>query len=319
MPLRYLGRRLLQVIPMILTVVVLNFILIHLTPGDPASALAGQDAPQSYIDQLNHEYGLDKPIIVQLLTYIGHLFKADFGYSFSYQQSVLSIILSRLPATLLLVSISQILSIALGTMLGAVAARYNGRITDRIISFLTLTLYSIPVFWTGMVLIMIFALKLGWFPSSGMTSYAGGGSGSVGDVIHHLVLPVVALTAATMPVYARLTRAAAIEVMGEDFVTTSHAIGYPSRRIFYNHVLRNALLPTVTQAGLSMGFVFAGALLTETVFAWPGMGQLMYQAVFQRDYPLLMGIFVLTALCVALAMIVTDLVYAVLDPRVRYE
>lgn len=316
---RYLGSRLLQVIPMVLMVAIMNFVLVHIAPGDPASALAGQDAPQSYIDELNRKYGLDEPIIVQLGRYLGRMVVGDFGTSFSHHASVMSVILGRLPATLLLVSIAQVLSIVLGTLLGAVAARYQGRWIDRVVSFITLGLYSIPVFWTGLLLIMVFALKLGWLPSSGMTSLGVDGAGGLGDVLSHLVLPVTALTAATMPVYARLTRAAAMEVMREDFVTTSRAIGYPARRTFYNHVLRNALLPTVTQAGLSMGFVFAGALLTETVFAWPGMGQLMYQSVFARDYPLLMGIFVLTALCVGISMIVTDFAYALLDPRVRYE
>lgn len=318
MRITYAARRVAQILPMVLTVAVLNFFLVHLTPGDPASALAGENAPQSYIDELRRSYGLDAPMSTQLLHYLGKLAQGDLGYSFSYQQPVLSMILSRLPATILLVVASQAIAIVAGTLLGALAARHYGRWPDRIISFGSLTLYSVPVFWSGMVLILVFAVTLRALPSSGMSSYGADGITPV-DLLRHLVLPVTVLALNNLPVYARLTRSALLEVMNEDFVTTSRAIGYPHRRIFFRHALRNALLPTVTQAGVSMGFVFAGALLTETVFGWPGMGQLMYNAVFQRDYPLLMGIFILTAVCVAVAGLITDVIYSLVDPRVRYE
>ena len=311
----YIIRRILQVAPLILAVIVVNFALVHLAPGDPASALAGDNASPEYQEQLRVRFGLDKPIVEQLFIYLGKVFSGDLGYSFAYQQPVVNIILERLPATLMLMAGSLIPAIVVGTLLGALSAKHRGSWIDRVVSFLTLGLYSVPVFWSGMVLILIFSLTLGWFPTSGMRNY--GEDPSLFGVLHHLFLPALALSLYTMPTFARLTRSAMLDVLEEDFIRTSRAIGHPSRTVYYNHALRNAAMPTITVGGLSIGEMFSGALLTETVFAWPGMGQLMYQAVFQRDYPVLMGTFLITAVAVAVCMIIADVLYAVADPRVR--
>jgi peptide/nickel transport system permease protein len=317
----YVLRRVAQIIPLVLGVVAVNFLIIHLTPGDPASALAGDMAPPQYVEQLRQQYGLDKPLVVQLLVYFKHLLTGDLGYSFSYQQSVGSLVLGRIPATALLILAAQIPAIVFGTLLGAFAARHHGSWADRLIGLGTLGLYAVPVFLSGMLFILVFALKLKWFPTSGMTSFdVGGSTGAVVlDTLRHLVLPALTLGLYLLPVYARITRASVLEVMHEHYITTARSIGFSENVVFFRHALRNALLPTITTAGISIGLTFGGALLTETVFAWPGMGQLMYNALFQRDYPLIMGIFFVTAISVAVVSVITDVLLALADPRVAYE
>lgn len=315
---RYLLRRAVQVVPLVLVVVVLNFLLVHLTPGDPAAALAGEDAPQAYIEQLRQSYGLNDPLPAQLWTYLTKLVQGDLGFSFAYRRPVAELIASRIPPTLLLILVSHIPAIVGGTVLGAVAARNRGRSIDRVITTVSLALYSVPVFWSGLILILIFSLTLGWFPTSGMVNVAASGPDPI-DIARHLVLPASALALFTLPTYVRLTRAAVLEVLEDDYVRTSQAIGFHPRTVFYRHALRNALLPTITTAGISLGFIFAGALLTETVFAWPGLGSLMYQSVFQRDYPVLMGVFLITAISVAVMSLIVDIVYVWADPRVSYD
>ncbi len=312
---RYLLRRGVQVVPLVLAVIVVNFVLIHLAPGDPASALAGDSASPEYQAELRERFGLDKPVPVQLAIYLGNLLTGDFGFSYSFKRSVLEVILERMPATLLLLGAAIVPAVVLGTLLGALSARHRGGWADRVVSLLSLALFSVPVFWSGMVLVLFLSLGLGWFPTSGMRDYSG--DSSIWTTLHHLTLPALALSLHTLPVFARLTRSAMLEILDNDFVRTARAIGYPERTVIYRHALRNALLPTITVTGLQVGTMFAGALLTETVFAWPGMGQLMYQAVFQRDYPLLMGTFLITSIAVAICMLLADLCYALADPRVR--
>lgn len=318
---RYAIRRVVQIVPVMLFIAIVNFLLIHLAPGDPASALAGEGAPQEFIDALRIDYGLDKPLIEQLGTYLGTLLRGDLGFSFAYRRSVVEVIVERLPATLLLVFVSQIPAIVLGTLLGAYSARHYPSKIDNLVTAVSLSLYAVPIFWSGLLLILVFAVWLRWLPASGMFSLAAPseGIGRVLDVARHMTLPATALFLYSLPTYVRLTRASVIEVMREDFVTTARAIGYSENVVFFRHALRNALLPAVTVAGLSLSFVFAGALLTETVFGWPGMGRLMYEGVLKRDYPVLMGVFLVTSALVLIVGILTDLLYAKLDPRVSYE
>ena len=316
---RYALRRLLQVFPVILLVTILNFLLIHAAPGDPATVLAGDHAPLAYIAELRESYGLDKPLLTQLFVYLGKLARGDLGFSYAYRRPVLEVVVERLRATLLLLLVSQVLAIFVGTLLGTLAARYQGSLADVVISGIALLLYSIPVFWMGLMLILVFAVRLGWLPSSGMVSFNGSsGEGGTG-VARHLVLPVIALFLYILPTYVRLARESVVEIAREDFITTARAIGYTERVVFIKYALRNALLPLVTVAGLSLSSMFAGALLTETVFGWPGMGRLMYDAVIQRDFPVLMGGFLLTSVMVIIGSFVTDLLYTYLDPRVRYS
>jgi peptide/nickel transport system permease protein len=318
---RYALRRVVQILPVMLFIAVINFLLIHLAPGDPAAALAGEGAPQEFIEALRVDYGLDKPVLQQLGTYLATLLQGDLGYSFAYRRPVVEVIVERLPATALLVFASQIPAIVLGTLLGAYSARHYPSKIDNAVTAVSLSLYAVPIFWSGLLLILVFAVWLRWLPASGMFSLTAPseGLGRFLDIARHMALPTTALFLYSLPTYVRLTRASVIEIMREDFVTTARAIGYSENVVFFKHALRNALLPAVTVAGLSLSFVFAGALLTETVFGWPGMGRLMYEGVLKRDYPVLMGVFLVTSALVLIVGIVTDLIYAALDPRVSYE
>jgi len=318
---RYALRRVAQIVPVMLFIAIVNFLIIHLAPGDPAAALAGEGAPQEFIEALRVDYGLDKPLIEQLGVYLGTLLQGDLGYSFAYRRPVVEVIVERLPATLLLVLGSQIPAIVLGTLLGAFSARHYPSKIDSIVTGVSLSLYAMPIFWSGLLLILIFAVTLRWLPASGMFSFTAppDGIGRVIDIAQHMVLPATALFLYSLPQYVRLTRASVIDIMREDFITTARAIGYSENVVFLKHALRNAMLPAVTVAGLSLSFVFAGALLTETVFGWPGLGRLMYEGVLKRDYPILMGVFLVTSALVLIVGILTDLIYATLDPRVSYE
>ena len=318
---RYGLRRVVQIVPVMFFIAVINFLIIHLAPGDPAAALAGEGAPQEFIEALRVDYGLDRPLIEQLGVYLTTLLQGDLGYSFAYRRPVVDVIVERLPATLLLVLGSQLPAIALGTLLGAFSARHYPSKIDSVVTGVSLSLYAMPIFWSGLLLILIFAVTLRWLPASGMFSFSAppDGFGRALDIARHMVLPATALFLSSLPQYVRLTRASVIEIMREDFITTARAIGYSENVVFMKHALRNALLPAVTVAGLSLSFVFAGALLTETVFGWPGMGRLMYEGVLKRDYPVLMGVFLVTSALVLIVGILTDLLYAALDPRVSYE
>lgn len=316
---QYLLRRVLQIFPVILVAVILNFLLINFAPGDPALILAGEYAPDEYIAELRKSYGLDEPLLYRLWIYIMQLLQGDLGYSFAYRRPVLELLLEHAQNTLLLVVGSQGFSIVIGTWLGAMAARYHSRWQDNAITYGTLLLYCLPVFWTGLMLIMIFAVKLRWLPSSGMMDFLAFNRPRWIDLLYHMVLPVTCLFLYTLPTYTRLARASVLEVVREDFVTTARAIGYSERVVYMRHALRNALLPTVTVAGLSLSSLLTGALLVETVFAWPGLGRLMFEAVSQRDFPVLMGGFLFATILVIIGNFIVDILYTYLDPRVTYS
>jgi peptide/nickel transport system permease protein len=315
---RYVGRRLLEIVPLVFAVVAINFVLVHLAPGDPALFLAGENSNSEQLAAIRHKYGFDQPIYMQFATYLALLLRGDLGYSYFQSKTVLQLILERLPATLLLVFPAYTLGILLGTLIGVFAAKkYPGK-TDTVVSLSSMAAYSAPTFWLGMLLILIFARDLRIFPSFGITSLTAEKQGLeyALDIGWHLFLPVVTLMAWCLPTFVRLARASTIEVMREDFMLTARAKGLSDNVIFFKHALRNSLLPTVTTAGLYMGMIFSGAILTETVFAWPGMDLLLYHSIATRDYPVMSGIFMFTTLCVALAMLITDIVCALLDPRV---
>jgi len=316
---RYLVRRIAQIAPVILALVIFNFVLVHIAPGDPATALAGDSAPLEYVEKLLASYGLDQPLYTQLFIYLQKLAQGDLGYSFAYRKPVLEVLVSRINPTLLLVGVSQLLAIPLGIALGAVAARRRNGWFDNILSASMLALYSVPVFWLGLVFILFFAVHAQWLPSSGMMSFTYGRPPDPWDIARHLILPLSVLVLHSLPIYARITRESVIEAAQDDSVTTARAIGYPEGAVFRRFALRNALLPVTTVAGLSLSSLFAGALLVETVFAWPGMGRLMYDAVAQRDFPVLMGGFLFTSLMVVVGSLATDIIYVYLDPRVVYK
>ncbi len=307
--------------PLVLAVLVLTFILIHLAPGDPIYILAGDGGDKAYYTQMRAYYGLDRPLLEQLVRYLLAVLRGDFGYSFTYQQPVFQVILGRVPATVLLVGTALALSTILGLLLGTISRARRHTKLDRAVSVLTLTVYGIPVFWLGQLLIIVFAIGLKWFPIEGMVSARDDYTGMLYgiDVLHHLALPAITLALSQLALTVRLTRTTLREVLGEDFVRTARAKGLPERVVVLRHALRNALLPIVTVIGNEIGLLLTGAALTETVFAWPGLGRLLLNATLNRDYPLLMAIFILVAVTVIMANLFTDLLYTWLDPRVRYN
>jgi peptide/nickel transport system permease protein len=316
----YIVRRLIQAIPLILGIVVVNFCLIHLAPGDPITTLVGEfQVSPEYVASVKKEYGLDKPLPLQLLVYVLNVLKGDFGYSFSLKQSVLSVILDRVPATVLLMVMAIVYSTILGVIFGVVSSKKQYSKTDNVVTFLSLIGYSLPVFWLGQILLITLSLQLSLFPAQGMQSLRESYTGIWYwiDVLHHLVLPAFALGLGYLAINTRFTRASMIEVMSQDYIRTARAKGLSEKAITYKHALRNALLPLVTMTGLNFGFLLAGAVLTETVFAWPGLGRLMYDSIYTRDYPVLMGMFIFISVVVILTNLITDIFYSVLDPRIR--
>jgi peptide/nickel transport system permease protein len=318
---RYVFRRLLQAIPVVLGVVVLNFLLLQLAPGDAATVLAGEagGAPAEYVQALRQRFGLDKPVPVQLALYVKNILALDLGYSFRNQSPVLPLILARLSATLLLMGTTLVLSLGIGVLLGLLAAVWVRSWKDHLISVAAIIAYAMPLFWIGLMLILLFAIKLDWLPTSGMEDAAAFYEGweRVVDIARHLILPAVTLSLFYMALYARLMRATMLEQRGLDYVTTARAKGLSERQITLRHVLRNALMPVVTVAGVQVGSLLGGSVVVESVFAWPGLGQLAFQALFARDLNLLLGIFFISSCLVVTINIVVDVVYVLLDPRVR--
>jgi peptide/nickel transport system permease protein len=318
---RYILRRILQAVPLLLGILIINFTLIHLAPGDPIYLLAGDAGDAAYFAAMRAKFGLDQPIPTQLGLYLLNAAQGQFGYSFAYTRPVFEVIWSRVPATLLLMGGSLILSTALGIWMGIVSARRAHSALDVGISVGTLLGYGMPAFWLAQLLVLVFAIWLGWFPIQGMVNVRADHTGLafVADVLHHLFLPMLTLTLLHLALVARLTRTGLREELSEDYVRTAYAKGLFDAQVIHRHALRNALLPVVTAVGSHIPSLFTGAVLTEIIFAWPGIGRLLYDATLNRDYPLLMGIFLLVAVTVILANLVTDILYTFLDPRVRYS
>ena len=316
----YIARRLMQAIPLIGGIIAVNFCLIHLAPGDPITTLVGEfQVSPEYIASVKKEYGLDQPISTQLLLYVWGILKGNLGYSFSFRQPVLGVILERIPATLLLMLAAILYSTLLGVIFGVISARKQHSRADQFFTFVSLVGYSLPVFWLGQILLIGLSLRFSLFPAQGMQSLREPLEGLPYylDILHHLVLPAFALGLSYLAVNARFTRASMLEVLSQDYIRAAKAKGLSDRIITYKHALRNALLPLVTMTGLNFGFLLTGAVLTETVFAWPGLGRLMYDSIYTRDYPVLMGMFILISLGVIVANLLTDILYSILDPRIR--
>jgi peptide/nickel transport system permease protein len=318
---RLLLTRTLQGVLLILAVVVFDFLLIHLAPGDPAQMLAGQlgGATAEILAQIRAEYGLDQSVSMQLWTYIRHVASGDLGTSYYYNLPVLSLILQRLPATLLLVFTAQLSAIVAGTFLGAVAAKRPNAWLSQIVDVTALIGYATPVFWLGIMLLILFAYLWPVFPVSGMETvgFSGGPLARTLNLLHHLVLPAFTLAFIYLAQYSRLASTNMQNVLRADYIRFARAKGLPERTVIYKHALRNAALPVVTIAGLQFGSILAGAVLVETVFDWPGMGQLTYDSILRRDYPLLIGILLMSAVVVVVVNILTDLSYRIIDPRLR--
>lgn len=319
--LRFLARRLLGMAGVLLAVVVINFLLIHAAPGDPASVIAGQSgaADERFVQQLRAQFGLDRPLPEQLRLYVSGVLRGDLGVSHRQQRTVAGLIGERLPATLLLTGTAFVFALAAGVALGAAAARRAGGLADGLITVLALAFYATPIFWVGLMLVLVFSVWLEWLPGFGMATVGADltGLAAAADVARHLVLPALTLGLFYTAVYARLTRASVLEVAGQDFVRTARAKGVPEGRILRRHVLRNALLPVATFAGIQAGQLVGGSILVETVFAWPGVGRLAFDALLARDYQLLLGVFLCTSVLVLVFNLLTDLLYLAIDPRVR--
>lgn len=313
--------RLVKAAAILIAIVVMNFFLVHAAPGDPAMVMAGEAgaADEKFVTQLREQFGLDRPIYEQLGTYIGKVVQGDLGFSYRQQRPVWDILAERLPATLVLTLTAFILALAAGVALGTLAAVTVGTWADSAITVIALLAYATPIYWIGLMLSLLFSIQLGWLPAFGYETIGAGYTGlaHVADVAVHLILPVITPALFYMAGYARLTRASMLEVRSLDFVKTAKAKGLTQGRIVTRHVLRNAILPVITVAGIQAGQLVGSSILIETVFAWPGIGRLAFEAVLQRDYQVLLGIFLVTSIMVILFNILTDILYGLVDPRIQ--
>lgn len=306
---------------LILAVVVLNFLLIHLAPGDPALVIAGEmgGASPEVLASIRAAYGLDLPIFVQLWRYVLRAAGGDLGFSFYFNQPVSRLILERLPATGLLMASALLFASVTGTLLGVAAARRPRGATSVAVTLLAVAGYALPVFWSGLLLLLLFASVLPLFPIGGMTDVSQSlhGTAYALSVLHHLALPAFTLGIVYMAQYSRQSRASMGDVLRMDYIRTAYAKGVTERTVIYKHALRNAAGPVVTLLGLQFSEVLGGAVLVETVYGWPGMGRLVLDSILRRDYPTLLGVLVASAVLVMAANILTDLALRWLDPRIR--
>lgn len=319
--LEFLLGRALKAALVVLGVVILNFLLIHLAPGDPATVIAGEagSGDLRFLADLRQQFGLDRPLPVQLGLYLKSVLAGDLGYSYRNHVAVTTLIAERLPATLLLALAAFVFSMALGVPLGAYAALRHDRPAARLLNHLAVLVHATPLYWLALMAVLLFSIQLDWLPAFGIETIGGGlhGWARGRDIAWHLVLPATTLGLFFAAIYVRLTRATVLEVMALDFVKTARAKGVPPLRLALRHVLRNALLPVFSFAGVKAGQLVGGTVLAETVFAWPGLGRLMFDALIQRDYAVLLGVFLVTSSFVVLINLATDLLYRVVDPRIE--
>ncbi len=313
--LSFAARRVLSTIPVALVVGSLAFVLQHLIPGDPASVMLGPGASQDDIAQLTRSLGLDQPLVVQYVRWLGNVVRGDLGTSIFLQEPVWQSVVSRMEPTLVLALLSTVLSAAVGIPLGVAAAARPDSALDRAVMMVAVGGISVPYFWLALVLIALFAVELRVLPAVG---YASPFSGDFG-AWRYLVLPVLALGFSQSAIVARLARSTALQVLSEDYVRTARAKGVPARRVLFKHALRNILIPLITSIGTSFGILLGGAVVTETIFGIPGVGQLILQSILRRDYPLIQGALLMIAAVNVLVSLVTDLLYGFIDPRVAHE
>ena len=319
---RYVGKRVLTGILCVIMSLCINFAIIHAAPGNPIRLLAGSDSPSpEMVEALTEKYGLDQPVYIQFFLYVGNLLRGDMGNSIYTNEPVAKEIMDRLGPTILLALTASLLAVILGTMLGIFCARHVGSKLDMALGSVSYLFDSTPSFWLGLMLILVFASTLKILPTAGMVDLRADNTGLayVLDVAKHLILPGLSLSLTLIPYYFRIARSSVIQVMNEDFIVTLRATGAPERDIFNHYVFRNAILPTVTVFGIQLAYLITGASIVEIVFAWPGLGSFMMTAISRRDYPLLMGIYLVMSICVAVMMIVVDVLYSALDPRISHD
>jgi peptide/nickel transport system permease protein len=313
---RFLIRRLLGAIPLLLGVAILSFIFMQLAPGGP-DALFARNArmTEEALQAIRHNMGLDRPVHEQLFIWLGNLARGNLGISYTQYRPVSQVIWDVVPNTLLLMGTGMLISLAAALIFGILAARRQYGFFDNVTSFISYFGLAMPVFWFGLMLQLLFAVRLGWLPSAGMESAGGGGPW---DVARHLVLPAFTIAIGSIAGWSRYVRSSTIESLEQDYVRTARAKGIDDRRVLIGHVLRNALIPFVTVVGIDVPLYLTGAVLTETVFSWPGMGRLFFDSLTVRDYPVLMGVLLLGAVLIVLGNLIADIIYGVLDPRISY-
>jgi peptide/nickel transport system permease protein len=303
---------------MILAVIIVTFLLVRLAPGDPTYILVGEVGDESFVRAARERLGLDKPLYEQFVIYISNVFRGDLGYSYLRSEPVAKLIVERIPATLLLVLTAMFISALIGIIVGTIAAAKRGA-ADLTLSTLSIVGISIPYFWLAQIILIIFAVWLGVFPLGGMVSVGHDYQGLQYfiDVVYHLTLPAMTLAIFNIAFTTKITRGSVQEALTQDYILTARAKGIPESRVVFRHALRNALIPVVTYTGFNTGVLLVGAILTETVFAWPGMGSLLYDSIRLRDYPVVLGIFIYGSIIVVLANLLVDILYGILDPRIR--
>ena len=331
----YIIKRLLQLAPVIIGVTLIAFSLIHIAPGDPARTMLGQHATQKEINEIREKYGLDEPIIVQYGLWLSGVVRGDLGRSIITNDLVINEISSRFPNTIELAVAAMLFAILIGGFAGIISASKQYSVTDYTVMGVALFGISMPVFWLGIILMMIFGVILGWLPIGGridlmipfqrvtgfmiIDSIITLNLPALISSIKHLILPAVALGTIPMAMIARVTRSSMLEVLRQDFIRTERAKGLSERAVIYKHAVRNAMVPVVTVIGLNFGLLLAGAILTETVFSWPGLGRLVVEAVYERDYPLVVGCILIFAIVFVIVNLITDILYTYIDPRIKYE
>jgi len=303
----YVVRRLWQSALTLVGVSVLVFVILRVVPGDPAKMLLPEGAPRSAIEELNRQLGLQEPLYVQYGLFVQSVFRGDFGQSFQYRAPALQVVTERLMATVQLALAAMLITVGVGVTLGIVAAVRRGTGYDYASTVLAVLGQSLPNFWLGIMLILLFGVALRWLPTSGFESW------------RHLILPAVTLAAFPMALVARLTRSSMLEILGRDFIRTGRAKGLAERAVILRHALRNAAVPLLTVLGLQIGTLLGGAVITESVFAWPGMGKLVVDAIFFRDFPVVQTVLILSATLFVVINLLVDLLYTVIDPRIRYS
>jgi peptide/nickel transport system permease protein len=306
---------------LLIAVIVLNFLLLQLAPGDVVDAMLAEGGGGDPVlaEKLRASYGLDQPIYIQLFKYLGQVLSGDLGYSFYYDDSVSALILGHLPTTLMLTLSALVLAVGIGTLFGVYAAIKPRGIFSNFVTVFSLLGYATPVFWLGMIILLVFALYLPLFPAFGIRSIPEPEHlfDRILDLINHLVLPTFTLAILYLANYSRLSRASMLDVLGADYIRTARTKGLSEFKVIFKHALKNAALPVVTMAGLQLGHIFSGAVLVETVFSLPGLGPLLYESIMRRDYPVILGVLFGAASTTIVANIITDLVYKRMDPRIQ--
>lgn len=312
--LTYVARRLLAIIPVMLMVAVVVFLILRLTPGDPAAIIAGDNASAQQLAEIRMQMGLDQPVYAQFVTWVGHLLQGDLGVSLISGMAVTDLIGQRMWPSLALGSITIVLAVSIAIPLGVFAAWKQGQLTDRLVMAGSVLGFSVPTFVVGYVLIWLFAVKLDWLPVQGYTPLADG----IGKFLQHLVLPSLALSTAYVALIGRITRTSIVEVMGDDYIRTARAKGLRERTVLLRHALGNAAIPIITIIGVGIALLIGGVVITESVFNIPGVGRLVVESVLARDYPVIQGLILVFSFLYVLVNLVVDLLYMVFDPRIRY-